>query len=267
MNPYATIETLLASADPASVRDGLALARHETRGGDTRRLAQIVTTLFYIDPLDRPDLVPALDEAIDILAGLGRDVIPPLLEILDAGDMKAQMMVGQTLGRMGAAAIAPLVAEYESSRDDTRRALILYALGKIRSQEIVVAAPLALDAALSGNAELRDTAARAIGKLAETVPPGVFPEELRRKLIECLRRDVAAPNPTLRSKAVRSLGKLAKNGHLTVAELKHLIPLCEQLLGEDEAHEWDHAYIVRKEATEALESCEERLAAEGSSSR
>lgn len=261
MNPYPAIETLLASPDPGDVRDGLTLVRAEIRGGDIRRLAEIVTTLFYIDPLDRPDMVPALEDAVDLIAGLGKEAIPLLLEILDAGDMKAQIMVGQTLGRMGAAAIEPLISEYETSADPTRRALILYGLGKVKSPEIVQASGLALDAALSDDGELRDTAARAIGKFAEAVPAGGFSEELRAGFVECLHRDILDTNPSLRSKAVRSLGKLARGGHLRFKELERLAEVCQALLGEDDAHAWDHAYIVRKEAAEALEHCEEKLSA------
>lgn len=259
MNPYPAIETLIASPDPGDVRDGLTLVRSELRGGDLRRLAEIVTTLFYIDPLDRPDMVPALEDAVDLVASLGKDAIPLLLEILDAGDMKAQIMVGQTLGRMGEGAIDPLIAEYEVSADPTRRALILYGLGKVKSPEIARAAGLALDAALSDNAELRDTAARAIGKFAEVVPAGAFSEKMRAAFVECLHDDIIDPNPSIRSKAVRSLGKLAHKGHLRPNELERLLEVCQGLLGEDDAHAWDHAYIVRKEAAEALEHCEEQL--------
>lgn len=257
---YENIESLLSSPDPANVLKGLHLARIELRrGGDRQRLTEILVALFYIDPLDRPDLVPAVEEAVELISGLGAPAIPHLLEILDAGDMKAQIMVGQTLGRMGAEAIAPLIAEYHDSQNPTRRALILYALGKIKSPEILHAAHIALDAAASADAELRDTAARAIGKFAEAIPAGFLPEELRLRFLDRLYLDALESNPSLRAKAIRSLGKLARHGHMTDSEREKLSSTCRGLLGKDEAHTWDRAYIVRKEAAEAEHYCGNRL--------
>ena len=55
-------------------------------------------------------------------------------------------------------------------------------------------------------------------------------------------------------KAVRSLGKLAKHGHLTARERWELAVRLRRILGQDENFEWDRAYVVRKEAQEALGS-------------
>ena len=52
---------------------------------------------------------------------------------------------------------------------------------------------------------------------------------------------------------MRSLGKLARYGHLTVSECDQLMVALKRLLGEDEAFDWDRAYVVRKEAKEALQ--------------
>jgi len=79
--------------------------------------------------LDRPDPVPLLDEAINIVAGLGQWVIPALVDKLDAGGLKAQMAMAQVLGRMGDVAIRPLMTRYQAMAEPARRAFILYALG------------------------------------------------------------------------------------------------------------------------------------------
>src|SRR5512139_1791119 len=130
------VRALLASDDPEQLKKGLALVREEiARVGsrEARPLFELVAALFYIDPLDRPDLVPVLDEAVDLVVGFGEWVIPALVEKLDAGDVKAQIAAGHALGRIGADAIRPLIEEYAVAADDSHRAFILYALGKIRS--------------------------------------------------------------------------------------------------------------------------------------
>ena len=112
---------------------------------------------------------------------------------------------------------------------------------------------LALDAAQSADLELRDTATRALGKFVESIPPAALPVEFHRGVIERVRRNLGDPNPGIRAKAIRTWGKMAKGGHLTPAEREELRWVCQRLLGVDEAFDWDRAYIVRKQAEDALQ--------------
>lgn len=249
------IRTLLTSSDAEDLRKGLALAEREiARVGsrEARPLFEIVSTIFYLDPLDRPDLVPILDEAVSLVVGFGDWVIPVLVDHLEAGDVKAQLAVGHALGRIGSDAISPLMAKYDAVADPAVRPFVLYALGKIVSPRIAEAVPMMLEAARSGNLETRDTATRALGRMAESIPPGGLPDDLRRAVVERLHAILADASVGVRSKAVRSLGKLAKAGHMTAVERETLAAACRRLLGQDESFEWDRAYVVRKEAEEAL---------------
>ena len=259
-----TIETLLASPRPEDLRKGLNLVKEEIArvgSADARELFEVVSALFYFDPIDRPDLVPILDEAISLVVGFGQWVIPSLVERLDAGDLKAQLAIANALGRIGADAIAPLMAEYEAVDGDERRVFILYALGKIKSPRVLQCAWLVLSAADSLHTELRDTATRAMGKFAEAIPPEGMPEYIRGAFLQKLHEHLADENAGVRAKAMRSLGKMARYGHITGPERDRLRVICERILGRDEQFEWDRAYIVRREAAEALNY----LGAEGSS--
>lgn len=254
-DPYREIRRLLASSDARDLGKGLELAGQEiARVGshEARTLFEILSTVFYLDPLDRPDLVPIVDEAVNLVAGFGEWVIPILVDHLEAGDVKAQLAVGHALGRIGADAIAPLMAKYEAVADPAVRPFILYALGKIGSPRVVEAVPMMLVALRSSDLETRDTAARALGRMADSIPPGALPASQRDAIVERLHETLADPNAGLRAKAVRSLGKLAKAGHMTAAERATLEAVCRRLLGEDESFDWDRAFIVRKEAEEAL---------------
>lgn len=254
----ATIRLKIESSEPDEIREGLALIRDRMAGAgpaDTEKLVELVSSLFYIDPLDRPELVPVLDEAVELVGSAGASIMPLLLDILDAGDMKAQIASSHALARIGGGAVKPLIEEYAGSQDPTRRALIIYALGKIRAPEIVEAASLVVEAADSSNMELRDTATRALGKFAETIPPALMPDGLRHAFYGKLRVHVADPNPHVRAKAVRSLGKLARSGYLDSDEQAELLRVCKGILGEGESAEWDRAYIVRKEAQQAKRYC------------
>jgi HEAT repeat protein len=253
---YRTIGTMLASTEPHQILRGLELVKGQipTLGEEeSRPLLEMVFPLFYIDPLDLPGHMPVLEEAISVVASFGDWVIPELIHSLESSDVKAQMAIAQALGRMGVDAIAPLIAEYEGCPEPGCGAFVLYALGKIKSPAIAAAAPAAMDAAASPNQELRDSATRAIGKFAESIPAGGLSEELRAGLVAALQYNLADTSPGIRAKAVRSLGKLARYGHLTESECSQLQVTLKRILGEDEAFQWDRAYVVRKEAREALQ--------------
>jgi HEAT repeat protein len=251
---YRSIRALLSSKNPSEIQKGLRLIAIEiTKIGSTeaRPLFEMVTSLFYVDTLDHPELVPAVDEAINLAASFGAWVIPILIDDLDAGDIKAQWAIANVLGRIGAVAIDPMLKAYQSAGDPTLRAFILYALGKIRSPQIAKAAPTACEAAQSRELELRDTATRALGKFVESIPPATLPGEMKQQLMKCLQDNLSDNNASVRAKAIRSLGKLAKHGHLTELERGQLQSACSAILGTDEKGEWDRAFIVRKEAEEA----------------
>jgi hypothetical protein len=125
-------------------------------------------------------------------------------------------------------------------------------LSKIKSPKVAQAAAIALEAAESPNLELRDTATRTLGKMAESIPPGQLSDELKRLFMERLQANLSDPNVTVRAKAIRSFGKLAKCKHLTGEESRQLKAACQHILGLDADGEWDRAFIVRKEAEEAL---------------
>ncbi len=255
-NPYNHIGSLLASSKLEELRQGLELVRREiSKVGSTeaKPLLEMVSTIFYIDPLDQPDMVPILDEAVSLVVGFGEWIIPILLKELDTADLKAQLAISHALGRIGADAIEPLMTEYQESSDPKCRVFILYAMGKIKSPKIVQVAQLALEAARSPDLELQDTAIRAIGKFVESIPPPDLSDDLKAAFIDTLRNNLADPMPKIRAKAIRSFGKLAKYGHLNSTERDNLKALCQLLLGVDENFDWDRAYIVRREAQEALE--------------
>ncbi|MCC6525819.1 MAG: hypothetical protein IT373_24440 [Polyangiaceae bacterium] len=253
--PFATIQELFSSERPEDLRRGLELARAEIARlapSETQRLFELMAVLFYIDPLDHPELVPIVDDAVNVIASLGPSIIPALLGSLAAGDVKAQLAVAHALGRMGVHAVEPLVAAFRAAPDPERQAFLLYALGKIRHPEVAKAVPLALLAVQAGNLELRDTATRAIGKLAESIAPDALPETMRVALVEQMFERLADASAGVRSKAVRSLGKLAAHGHLTHAERGKLRAACHRLLGRAERFDWDRAYVVRREAEAVL---------------
>ena len=255
-NAYEKIKTLLASTHIDDLENGLELLSKEIGSIGHEQASQffeMVSAIFYIDPLDHPDLMPVLDEAVTLVVSFGNWVIPFLIEKLCSGDLKAQTVIAHALGRIGADAIVPLIDEYQCVSDPYRRSFILYALGKITSPEIIRSMDTILEAAQSPNIELRDTATRAIGKLIESIKCLDLYEAKRLDIIKQLQNNLSDENSGIRAKAIRSFGKLAKYGHLNKKEREMLKTTCYRLLGKDDEHfEWDRAYMVRKQAEEVL---------------
>ena len=251
-----TLSAQFASSDPGAVRAALQAVREEIsrRGSEQARpLFEMVSSLFYIDPQDDPELATILDEAISLVTGFGPWVIPHLVENLDQGDLKAQMASAEALGRIGADAVDPLIERYHATRDAESRAFVVYALGKIRSPRVAKAADIALAAARSPDLELRDTATRAIGRFAASIPPGELGPAAVTGYYETLRKNLSDPNKGVKAKALRSLGKLARYGHLDEKRKGEMETIVLNLLGEDDEFRWDRAFVVRREAREALE--------------
>lgn len=251
------VTKLLSSTNPEEVSIGLDKVRARMpRASDDekRRYVEMVSALFYIDTLDHPEYLAVVEDAVSLVANAGRSAIPILIQQLEGGDVKSQMAIGQALGHMGAEAVPALLEEYHHTCPEPGcRAFVLYALGKVKSPKIVDALPTALEAAAATDQELRDSATRALGKFAESIPAGSLSPETAGAIFERLSANLADGSPAIRSKAVRSLGKLARYGHLGTEQHQQLALILKRILGEDEHYEWDRAYVVRKEASEAMQ--------------
>jgi HEAT repeat protein len=253
---FEQIKKLLRSSDSEKIHQGLVLIRDvlpEITEEAARSLFEMVSALFYIDLLDHPEHAYVLDEAVNLVADFGEFVVPILLNNLDAGDMKAQLTIGHAFGRVGESALEPLLESFKCEESEECRIFLVYAMGKIRSPRVLEAFEQVLTAAKSENLELRDTAIRALGNFVDLIEPGDLPAEYKRDLLEVIRVNLADSSAGVRSKAIRSYGKLARHGHLTEEEKQACKTTCELLLGADDQYDWDRAYIVRKEAQEALD--------------
>ncbi len=260
---FEQIKDLLNSSDSDKIHQGLVLIREglpTISEDDAHSLFEMVSALFYIDLLDHPEHAYVLDEAVSLVADFGEFVVPILLNNLDAGDMKAQLTIGHAFGRVGEPALEPLLESFKCEESDECRIFLVYAMGKIHSPRVIEAFEQVLTAAKSENLELRDTAIRALGSFVELIEPQDLQADYKKDMLDAIRVNLGDSSAGVRSKAIRSYGKLARYGHLDNEERQKCKETCELLLGVDDQYDWDRAYIVRKEAQEALdclEGCED----------
>lgn len=245
----------LRSYEADTVQEGLQNAERMialgARPEEKLLLMEAISSLFYIDPFDRPDLAPAVSHAIEVMAGIGDEAIPFLVEQLSFSDLKAGLNLAKTLGQMGKDAMDHLIYFFRGGKDPYARSMALYALSKVREPEVLQIFDDLLQAFEAENPELKDTAARTMGKFFENFEKKHFSSDQIKQAFEGLVELVCAKEAPVRSKAVRSLGKMVAGGYLSNEQKKKLRGIAERIIG-DSASDWDRAYIVRMEAEELL---------------
>jgi hypothetical protein len=222
-----------------------------------REAVEEVCSLFYVDTADRPDLQPLLDRAVGILAAQKLRVVGQLLELMRGSDIKSHLYLARTLAYVGQPAL-PALRRVIATDDPYSRSFALFAVGKVLDPAVREALPEVIGSLMHPDKEVRDSAARALGKIAEAVPATQLAEDRRAEIFEVLFRTLSDAQPAVRAKAVRSLGKLVRAAYLDPAQEERVRLAVLRILGRDEANEWDRAFIVRREAEHALSFLEAR---------
>ncbi len=243
---------------PDSIEAGLDYLRASLGSlseAEHRRAVEELCSLFYVDTADRPDLQPLLDRAVAVLAAQGPRVVAQLLELMKGSDIKSHLYLARTLAYVGQAAL-PALRRVIATEDPYSRSFALFAVGKVNDPAVREALPEVIGSLMHPDKEVRDSAARALGKIAEAVPATQLGEDRRTEILEALFRTLSDVQPAVRAKAVRSLGKLVRAAYLSPAQEQRVRVAVLRILGRDEAREWDRAFIVRREAEEALRHLE-----------
>jgi HEAT repeat protein len=222
-----------------------------------RGAVEELCSLFYVDTADRPDLQPLLDQAVAVLAAQGPRVVSQVLELMKGSDIKSHLYLARTLAYLGQAAL-PALRRVIATEDPYSRSFALFAVGKVHDPAAREALPEVIGSLMHPDKEVRDSAARTLGKIAEAVPATQLGEDRRSEIFEVLFRTLSDVQPAVRAKAVRSLGKLVRAAYLSPAQEERVHRAVLRILGRDEAHEWDRAFIVRREAEEALRQLDDR---------
>ncbi len=95
----------LSSANASVIMEGLDEIGKEVSNGISGNNLPImfdaVTSLFYIDAFDRPDLNTVIEKAIETVAKMGALAIPLVLEKVIDSDIKAELNFGRACGTHG----------------------------------------------------------------------------------------------------------------------------------------------------------------------
>lgn len=231
---------------------GIRARLEELSPADQHRAAEALCGLFYIDLYDRPDLEPALEAAEAALARAGEPIVPVLLRLMEGSDIKSHIHLARVLAAVGAPALPHLRRLAATSGDAYTRSFAIYALGKFSDATVQQALPEVEGALMHPDKEVRDSAARTLGKIVGVVEASSLTPRRRTELFETLMRVTSDDQAAVRAKAVRSLGRMVSRDYLDDAQRGQLLSRLEALVTRADDADWDHAYIVRREAHEAL---------------
>lgn len=259
-----TIFELMKSEDPAEVRKAVAKISgmiDDIEPGLVPDVVEVLTSLFYIDLGDKPDWVTVVEDTVSVIASFGEGAVPTLVWLLGESDYKANLMMARALGRIGPPAYGHLKDLFYNPPTPWHRSLSMFALAKMHEAALMEIFPDTVTALDDSDREIRDTAARTIGRILDSFQPGQIPQDLANHAFERLLFRFRDSSAVVRSKAVRSIGKMARNGYLDHDMLAAAIIAVNKLLGigEDDP---DPFYLVRKEAENtkhALEALQRAL--------
>ena len=222
----------------------------ELKGRKLKEALDSLSSLFYIDTFERPDLQVVIERVFEVYDKFKTKTIPFLLSYTRESDIKFQLNVSRALGKIGKSAIHPILLKLSKSRDSAEKSFLLYALGKIKDPAVAKTIPLILKGLSHKDVEVRDSAARTFGKIFEVMPPPKISLKNKNLIFENLKKMLSDESSGVRSKAIRSLGKMARYGFLDKDKKEEVKKIAQRILGLDESYNWDIAYIVRREAQE-----------------
>ena len=244
----------LKSYDAVIVRKAVAAVGNRVGDFDPRQVPEVVemlASLFYIDTGDRPDFFPVIEDAVKVIASIGEPGVPTLMWLMNESDYKANLMLARTLGRIGPPAYGPVKDLFYFPQLPWHRALAMFAMAKMNEAALMEIFPDTVNALGDSDREIRDTAARTVGRIIDSFKPGQIPHDLVREAFEKLLVRLKDTCAVVRSKSVRSIGKMVKNNYLTKEQLSTAREEVEELLGLGSGDP-DPFYLVRKEAEETM---------------
>lgn len=220
------------------------------------KLAAAFSTLFYHDYAGHTGMIKLANRAEKQIAKFGMDVTDLLISELVSAPPETAAHLGRPVAHNGAAAIKPLLGAWEKNRSDDYALInLIYTIANIRDPEALKAIPEIVVAAKSANPQLRATALYGIGRLVNGLSADVFDGSLLLKMFDTAFEALSDTKPMVRRHAARTLGKMLKKGLTDNEQKEKILKAYNAILGNDENHEWDNAFIVRHEAEHFLPHC------------
>lgn len=228
----------------------LAIKLENLSSEEKKELAEVLSEIFYFhDHSGISSMAKLAIKAEQIIAKLGCDVIPFLLEELVNADSESAAYFGKAIAFSTCSDIQVILDAWEEYEDDDFAIVnLLQALSYYRTEDSLKAFPQLLVGTKSENFQIRGMSVYALGKLMERKKKEDFNEEIQLKLYDAIYERISDSKPIVRQQAAHALGQMQHKKLLTEPQRVEVLAAFNAILGRDNRHKWDRAFIVRSEA-------------------
>jgi len=253
------VNTIIQSLDTrseASISQALnaAKALTELTIDEKLTLTKALTDVFFHVHNTGSTSMPKLAVLIEKLIGkFGPEMIPFLFNEILAADTETAVDFGKCLARNGVVGLDFILSKLDDYREQDHDLInLIQVLSLFKIPEAAKAVPAILAAAQHNNHQVTSMSLYAVGRLVQKLRPTAFSEELRSKMFDAVFRFLSNPQVLVRKNAARALGKMLRRGLLSKENEQKLYKTFLAIAGRDEHHNWDRAFIVRREAEDFL---------------
>lgn len=216
----------------------------------TEALSDVFAQAHHTNSTSMPKQAVRLGKRI---AKFGPDMIPLLFNHIIEADSETAVYIGKALARNGVAGLNYLIPKLTEYRDRDHDLInLIQALSHFKVAEATTTIPFVLSAAQHVNHQVTSMALYTVGRLAQNLPASAFSDELRSYIFHACFRFLSHSQGLVRKNAARTLGKLLRKGLLSDENEKKTYKAFLSITGRDEHHNWDRAFIVRREAEDFL---------------
>lgn len=216
----------------------------------TKALSEVFFHVHHTGSSSMPKLAVMTEKFI---AKFGVEMIPFLFKEILAADTETAVDFGKCLARNGVVGLEFILSKLDDYRDHDHDLInLIQVLSLFKIPEAAKAIPVILTAAQHNNHQVTSMGLHAIGRLVQKLRPTAFSEELRLKTFDAVFRYLSNPQVLVRKNAARALGKMLRKGLLSEENEQKLYKTFLAIAGRDEHHNWDRAFIVRREAEDFL---------------
>ncbi len=222
----------------------------EEKGDLTKALTELFFHAHHTGSSQVPKLAVNIEKRI---VKFGPEMIPYLFKEILEVDSESAAYFGQTLARHGAEALNYIKDRFTSSQYHEHEQMnILQVLSYFKIPEAASMIPTILEASKGENHQITSVGLYTVGRLVQKLPASAFDEALCQQIFDAVLKFLANPQGLVRKNAARTLGKMLRKGLLNKENERKLHTIFLAITGKDEHHNWDRAFIVRREAEDFL---------------
>ncbi len=242
----------LNTNDEVSVRNALVqIDQYEDlTSTEKSNLAQVLSDVFYHAHHTGSTRMPKVALRVQkCITRFGTEMIPFLFEEIKEADSESVAYFGKSFARIGNPAlefILPKLVEYRT----TDHCLInfLQVLSYFRTSETSSAISPILIITNHANHQVSAMGLYTVGRLIQKLPGIAFSKDNKVHIFNSVFNFLSHTEPLVRKNAARTIGKMLRKGLLSEAQEKKVLKTFMKITGKDDHHNWDRAFIVRREA-------------------